>query len=185
MSSAGELSARTRRRAHDVADRARDFEDLSSPQRPARIRPGIRDRLAVMAESQSSGDLPVSALVGETSQRISPDASLFEVASTLSDVGLGALVVGDGDRPAGVISERDLVEAMAKRLPFDTTKAIDVATTELVWCDATATVAEVAEEMFEHYIRHVLVEEDGRLLGVVSARDLLGVYVAGEIDLEP
>ena len=103
----------------------------------------------------------------------------------MSDVGLGALVVGDGDRPAGVISERDLVEAMAKRLPFDTTKAIDVATTELVWCDATATVAEVAEEMFEHYIRHVLVEEDGRLLGVVSARDLLGVYVAGEIDLEP
>ena len=51
---------------------------------------------------------------------------------------------------------------------------------QLVWCDAESTVAAVAEEMMEHYVRHVLVEEDGRLLGMVSARDLLGAYAAAE-----
>jgi CBS domain-containing protein len=48
----------------------------------------------------------------------------------------------------------------------------------LVWCDAEATVEEVAVQMMEHYIRHVLVERDGALVGIVSARDLLGVYSA-------
>jgi CBS domain-containing protein len=50
-----------------------------------------------------------------------------------------------------------------------------------VWCDATATVTEVAELMMERYVRHVLVEDDGRLVGIVSARDLLGVYAAGDV----
>ena len=45
-------------------------------------------------------------------------------------------------------------------------------------------LAEVAEEMCERYVRHVLVEEDGRLVGIVSARDLLGVYAAAEVELE-
>jgi CBS domain-containing protein len=34
--------------------------------------------------------------------------------------------------------------------------------------------------MLEHYVRHVLVEEEGQLVGVVSARDLLGAYVTGD-----
>jgi predicted transcriptional regulator len=54
----------------------------------------------------------------------------------------------------------------------------DVATRRLVWCDATATVAEVGELMMEQYVRHVLVEDTNQLVGVVSARDRLGAYVA-------
>jgi CBS domain-containing protein len=42
-------------------------------------------------------------------------------------------------------------------------------------------VAEVAEEMMEHYVRHVLVEDAGRVVGIVSARDLLGAYAAAEL----
>ena len=63
-----------------------------------------------------------------------------------------------------------------------TTRASDVAHRTLVWCDAEATVTEVATEMMECYIRHVLVEEDGRLVGIVSARDLLGAYASGDTD---
>nr|WP_231993812.1 CBS domain-containing protein [Mycobacterium sp. 852002-50816_SCH5313054-b] len=56
--------------------------------------------------------------------------------------------------------------------------AADVASTKLVWCDAAATVDQVSARMMDHYIRHVLVEHDGALVGIVSARDLLGVYTA-------
>ncbi|HKY16489.1 MAG TPA: CBS domain-containing protein [Microthrixaceae bacterium] len=136
-----------------------------------------------MTELGTAGDLPVSALVADPA-RIKPDASLLEVADALVESDVGALVVGEGDRPAGIVSERDLIRAIARRRLVDGSTAMDVATKQLVWCDATATVAEVAAEMGEHYIRHVLVEEDGRFIGVVSARDLLGVYAAGDVDTE-
>ena len=55
-------------------------------------------------------------------------------------------------------------------------RAGDVASTKLVWASAEDTVDEVANRMMEHYIRHILVEQDGSLVGVVSARDLLGAY---------
>jgi CBS domain-containing protein len=50
-----------------------------------------------------------------------------------------------------------------------------------VWCDADATVAEAAVRMMECWIRHILVERAGRLVGVVSARDLLGAYITGDV----
>ena len=62
-------------------------------------------------------------------------------------------------------------------------RAVDAASTKLVWCDAEATVDEAAVRMMDRYIRHILVERDGALVGVVSARDLLGVYCA-EADLD-
>ena len=52
-----------------------------------------------------------------------------------------------------------------------------------MWCDESATVGEVATEMMEQYVRHVLVERDGDLIGIVSARDLLGAFAAAmEVD---
>ena len=123
-------------------------------------------------------DVPVSALVADTIARISPEASLLDVADALGIADVGALVVGDADSVKAVVSERDLVRALSARRDPAATRAIDVATTDLVWCDASATVAEVAIEMMDRYVRHVLVEDDGKLVGIVSARDLLGVYAA-------
>jgi CBS domain-containing protein len=128
----------------------------------------------------SVAELPVSALTGEPVACIDPDATLVEVARELTDRDVGALVVGRPDAVKGVVSERDVVRALAAGHDPSTTRASEVAHSELVWCDADSTVAEVAAEMMERYVRHVLVEREGRLVGVVSARDLLGVYAAAE-----
>ena len=128
--------------------------------------------------------MPVSELTEDAVVRIAPEASLEEVADALVSGEIGVLLVGDEPAVSGIISERDLVRAVSKRLDLRTTRAIDVANVSLVWCDATATIDEVAAEMMEHYVRHVLVEEDGRLVGVVSARDLLGAYAAGGADID-
>lgn len=124
--------------------------------------------------------LPVSALGADEVARIRTDATLLEVADALGAGEIGALVVGDGDAVEAVVSERDLARALAARRDPATTHAIDIANTNLVWCDATATVGEVANEMMDRYVRHVLIEEDGRLVGIVSARDLLGAYTAAD-----
>ena len=126
----------------------------------------------------------VSSLIGDPVIFVGPNTDLFDVAEALTTNDVGALAIGDGTRPLGIVSERDLVHALAQRLRPDVSRAIDVGQTSLIWCDATATVQEVAAEMLDHYVRHVLVETDGRLVGIVSARDLLGAYVASDTNVE-
>ena len=110
--------------------------------------------------------------------RVAADATVADVAMAMADVDVGAVVLGDDQRPAALVSERDVVRVVAARKNPAAVPAIDVASTKLVWCDADATVDQVAARMMDRYIRHVLVERDGALAGIVSARDLLGVYNA-------
>jgi CBS domain-containing protein len=124
--------------------------------------------------------MPITMLVGDAVARISPEASLLEVADALGAAGVGALIVGEGEGADAIVSERDLVAALAGRRDPAATRAADVAHDTLVWCDADASVADVAGLMMASYVRHVLVEDAGRLVGVVSARDLLGVYASSE-----
>ena len=67
------------------------------------------------------------------------------------------------------------MRAVAEQRDPIATRAIEVGHDTLVWSDITATVAEVATEMMDRYVRHVLIEDDGQFVGIVSARDLLGV----------
>jgi CBS domain-containing protein len=133
----------------------------------------------------TAGMMPISTLTADNIVRVGIEASLFQVASTLVGADVGLVVLQDEDQEVrGVVSERDVVRALADGRDVATTLGRDVAHTDLAWCDGTATVAEVAEQMMERYVRHVLVEEDGQLVGVVSARDLLGAYAAADFSTE-
>jgi CBS domain-containing protein len=131
-----------------------------------------------------AGETPVAELVEDEVVHIDPAASLNEVARLLDTANIGAVVLGDKSLVTGIVSERDLVNALAHDRDPARTRAADVAQTNLIWCDSEATVAEVAKEMMERYVRHVLVEEDGTLIGIVSARDLLGLYASDEVETE-
>lgn len=67
-----------------------------------------------MTGSGFAGEMPVSAFVADPVVRVAPAATLLDVADALAVSDIGALVVGDGDRPAGIVSERDLVRALAR-----------------------------------------------------------------------
>lgn len=123
-------------------------------------------------------DMPVSALVGDAVERVGPDATLAEVASVLSDREIGIVAVGEGDLPSGVVSERDVVRAIAQGVDTSSATAAELAQTELRWVDPEATVGEAAAEMMSAWVRHVLVGRDGTLVGILSARDLLGYYAS-------
>lgn len=129
-----------------------------------------------------TGSSSISLLIGDEVVRAEPQTPLLDIAKVLVGGAMGAVVLGDGDRPEAVVSERDLVTAMAAGLDPVSTPAIEVATTELVWCDVESTIDDVAAEMMERYIRHVLVEDGGRLVGMVSGRDLLAALCAGADD---
>ena len=136
-----------------------------------------------MTGAFSPGSIPVSTITGDPVARVAADATIADVAKALVAADVGAIVVGDEERPAALVSERDVVRVVAAGKDPAAVPALDVASTKLVWCDAEATVDEVAVRMTERYIRHILVQRDGALVGIVSARDLLGVYSA-EADLD-
>jgi len=136
-----------------------------------------------MDERAAVADLPVSTFTADAVTEVPPSATLLEVADALAAGQVGAAVVREEGRVVGVVSERDLVGALARRAPMDEVTAGEVASTELIWADASAPVVEVANEMLLNYVRHILVEEDGELVGIVSARDLLGAF-STSIDLE-
>ncbi len=80
----------------------------------------------------------------------------------------------DKTKLAGVVSERDIMKAIAsgKKLtaPID-----EVSTKQVITVKARSEVAEAAKAMNKHRIRHVVVvDEQGKLIGVVSMRDLVG-----------
>lgn len=132
-----------------------------------------------MTDIDSVGSSSVSRLIGDSVVRIASDATLADVARVLTGSEIGAVLIGDDERPLALVSERDLVHAVAAGREPESTLAAEVASTELAWCDVDSTVDEVAMEMMDHYIRHVLVEDEGVLVGIVSARDLLGAYSDG------
>jgi CBS domain-containing protein len=130
-------------------------------------------------DSSDPGSFRIDVLINDTVVCVEPTTVLRDVAAVLISNSIGVVVVGSQDSPTGIVSQHDIVRAVADGAPASTTAA-EIAHTKLFWCEASTTVAEVATQMMSQYVRHILVEEGGRLSGIVSARDLLGVYAIAE-----
>jgi CBS domain-containing protein len=79
----------------------------------------------------------------------------------------------EGDRPVGLLSERDLVRAISEGADPDEEQAGNVMTLDLVFAEPDELVLDVALRMVENEIRHLPVVEDGVVVAMVSARDAL------------
>ncbi|MCB0923375.1 MAG: CBS domain-containing protein [Mycobacterium sp.] len=120
--------------------------------------------------------IAIDTLIGGGVVRVAAQASVADVAKAIADNNIGAVIVGDEVRPTALVSERDVVRVVAGGRDPAGVPARDIASTSLVWCEADDTVEEAAIRMMDREIRHLLVERDGTLAGIVSSRDLLGVY---------
>lgn len=138
--------------------------------------------MVAMSDAPHEEPMNIGDLTGDDVVCLDPGASLVDVATSLVGADIGAVVLGSPDDIGGVVSERDIVRAVAKGLDLSATTASEVATTTLVWADAGSSVDAVAEQMMEQWVRHVLIEQDGRFVGIVSARDVLGVLTSTDDD---
>ncbi len=112
---------------------------------------------------------PLSAVVG-------PEHTLQQAAVRMVQHRTGAAVVLDGALPGpGVVTERDLLRAIAAGLDPGTELVEDHMTGELVTAMPTWPISKAAELMVKHGIRHVLVFEGSELVGVLSMRDVVRV----------
>jgi CBS domain-containing protein len=112
---------------------------------------------------------------GKSVVTIHPDATIERAVAVLRLRGIGALVVSDdGEKVAGILSERDIVEALGRcGSELLSVSVSEVMTCPVVTCEPDDSVAELMAEMTNRRIRHFPVIEDGRLIGIVSIGDLV------------
>jgi CBS domain-containing protein len=101
------------------------------------------------------------------------DDSLEQTAARLEDKDISALVILDGYRLAGIITERGIVRAVADRRDLADGTADDYMTMEPATVDLETPLSAVARTMLAYGIRHLPVVVAGEVTGIVSARDLL------------
>ena len=106
---------------------------------------------------------------------IRPDQTVGDAVVELISRNIGALVVSeDGKRVDGIISERDIVHAVADRgANVLSLRVAAVMTQQVITCDPSDTVETLMAEMTNRRIRHFPVIQDGRLCGIVSIGDVV------------
>jgi CBS domain-containing protein len=106
---------------------------------------------------------------------IEPGASLDSAAKLLAERRIGAVVVlGADDRVVGILSERDIVRAIAERGAGAMQEQVSqVMTRKVVTCTLDETIHSIMERMTAGKFRHVPVIEQGRLAGIISIGDVV------------
>jgi CBS domain-containing protein len=114
-----------------------------------------------------------------------PDTSLQVIAEKLAAKNIGAIVIAAADgRPAGIISERDIIHAIAERGPSCLAQPVsEYMTREIVTCRESDTLDQLMATMTALRFRHVPVIEDGTLVGIVSIGDVVKHHIA-EVEME-
>jgi CBS domain-containing protein len=104
---------------------------------------------------------------------VDPTASIGEAAEKMMEAGVGAVVVmEDMVRIVGIVTERDLMRAVAQRARAAEARVRQWMTESVVTIEPDTTVQDAAKMMFENNFRHLPVVKDGRLLGIASLRRL-------------
>lgn len=113
-----------------------------------------------------------------------PATTLEEIAGKLAAHRIGAIVVTEAGKVHGIISERDIIKAIAERGVGCMLEPVSRSMTRSVQtCDADDTLDELMAKMTTGRFRHLPVLEDGKLAGIVSIGDVVKHHIA-EVEME-
>jgi CBS domain-containing protein len=120
---------------------------------------------------------PVRQVMSVGAIAVDEKLTLRSVAAVLAELDIGVVVAARPDGGAAIVSERDVVRALAGGADPDEIWVADVMTENMVIADPDEPVIDVAARMGDEAVRHVVVVDNGVIVGVVSARDVLEVLV--------
>jgi CBS domain-containing protein len=102
---------------------------------------------------------------------VAPEDTLGEAAAKMTEADVGAVVVSDFGRIIGILTERDIMRAVARRTHSSVTRVREWMTADPVTVAPSADAEEAARTMLDRGFRHLPVIEDGRPVGIISLRD--------------
>lgn len=121
---------------------------------------------------------------GDTVFTVTPAETLSAVVALLHSRKVGALVVLDAERVAGIVSERDIVRGVAEGGPAALEKPVStVMTKDVHYAEPGETVDSLLARMTDRRIRHLPVCQKERLVGIVSIGDLVKSKIS-EVEAE-
>jgi CBS domain-containing protein len=116
---------------------------------------------------------------------VAPDTRVRQLLAVLAEHGIGAVVVShDGTAVDGIVSERDIVRALARRGAAVLSEPVTaIYTAEVYTLTPQTPIEEVMRMMTEQRVRHAPVVVDGRLQGIVSIGDVVKIRI-GDLETE-
>ena len=113
--------------------------------------------------------------------RVTPEQSVLEAIKVLASEDIGAAIVMSGERLAGIFSERDYTrKVILKGRASDSTRVEEIMTKNVVVVSPRAKARDCMALMSEHNIRHLPVVDNGRVVGMVSIRDIVADIIADQ-----
>jgi len=121
--------------------------------------------------------IKVSEIMTRELITVPPDASIAEVAKLMDENNIGSVIVKEGGRVVGIITERDIIKRyaakMKDKLPSEV-KAREIMTDKLITIGEWEDIYEAARKMCEHNIRRLIVRDrNGCTVGIISMRDVM------------
>jgi CBS domain-containing protein len=105
---------------------------------------------------------------------VAPDATVYDAVAKMAEKNVGALVVMEGEKLVGIISERDYTrKVMLRGKRSRETQVNEIMSTQLTTVEPKESVDRCLEFMTDKRVRHLPVVENGKLLGVISIGDLV------------
>ncbi len=112
---------------------------------------------------------------------VSPDDTLLTTMLRLAEKNVGALLVLEGERIAGIVSERDIVREIAQHRACVLDAPIKAfMTEEVITVTPETTVEECMQLMTRAHIRHLPVVQEGKLVGLISIGDVVRKVIEGQ-----
>jgi len=105
---------------------------------------------------------------------VRPDTSVKEVVATMNKFNIGSIIVVQGDRPVGIITERDILRRIVEPcLAPETLTARQLMTSPVITISETASIEEAAKLMARKKIKKLPVMDNGKLVGILSYTDIV------------
>ena len=113
--------------------------------------------------------------------KVRPEQSVLEAIKVLAQEDVGAAIVMTGDRLAGILSERDYTrKVILKGRASDSTRVEEIMTPNVVVVAPRTRTRECMALMTEKNIRHLPVVDEGRVIGMISIRDIVSDIIADQ-----
>ncbi|ASJ15765.1 inosine-5-monophosphate dehydrogenase [Thermococcus chitonophagus] len=117
---------------------------------------------------------PVKVYMTKKLLGVKPDTTVQEASKMMMEFEVGSLVVIDDEgKVVGFFTKSDILRrVIVPGLPY-TTPVKEIMTKNLITVDANTPLGEVLKKMAEHRIKHILIEEEGKIVGIFTLSDLL------------
>lgn len=116
----------------------------------------------------------VRDVMSKNVKTVRPNSTINEVVRKMNKFEIGSIIVTDGEKPVGIITERDILRRVLEvNMASEAMKAKEIMSSPILTIESQATTEEAATLMNSKRIKKIPVLEDGKLIGIVTSTDIV------------